>query len=631
MPQQNAKVAIELYVDDKGSVRVKEFSGKSQEEFRKVESSGSGAADKIGGSWSKVVGVWGMVTAAATAAFAAVSALVITSAKEAKELENLARLAKMGSGEFKEYAYAAESAGIPLDKFADISKDVQDKLGDFIATGGGEFLDFMENVAPKVGLTVEQLQKLSGPDVLVAVKKAMDDANVSAAEQVFYLESIADDATLLIPLLEKNGQALKEQAARAKELGIALSEVDSKKLREAGAATREATSAFGGLKDSIAAELAPVFADFMNWATDRMVDWKDEIRAVSGAILGAGESVFYFFRGGFQAVAAASLAVSGGIFKIIEGVTGLTDKLHITNNAAAEWKMNAEAAFGAADELAMKANQSYQIMLGSTEAVAKSQAALAQEGAKGQKGLQNEINRTTNALKYQEKERQKILDKHKSEAEKQADAEKEMYEEAGLGAEKYFSSEATELVRKAARWKKAGADVYSVEQWLYDQLGKLADKAFEAGELAASQNVQSIKDMTGTITEQFNEAETDGAKALERLGMKADELNGKEIVLAARLDGSAVVTGVNSLIQDIQRLNTEVSAATSSVPAVSTLASGGYQNTDPNMSASQVAAAESAYYGKNAAGTTIINFNQQMSRSDAVAIANETKRREARS
>lgn len=629
MPQQNAKVAIELYVDDKGSVRVKEFSGKSQEEFRKVEQSGSGAADKIGGAWSKVVGVWGMVTAAATAAFAAVSALVISSAKEAKELENQARLAKMASGEFKEYAYAAESAGISVEKFADISKDVQDKLGDYVATGGGEFLDFMENVAPKVGLTVEQLQKLSGPDVLVAVKKAMDDANVSASEQVFYLESIADDASLLIPILENGGKAMKEKAARAKELGIALSEVDSKNLKEVGTATSEAGSAFDGLKNAIAAEFAPVFADFMNWATARMVEWKDEIRAVAGVVIGAGESVFYFFRGGFQAVAAASLAVSGGIFKIIEGVAGLTDKLHITNNAAAEWKMNAEAAFGAADELAMKANQSYQIMLGSSEAAAKNQSKYRKEI----EATTNEIKNTTNALKYQEKERQKILDKHKKEADEKAAAEKEMYEEAGFGAEKYFSAEATALVQKAARWKKAGADVYSVEQWLYDHLGKLAAEAYEKGEIAAGQNVESVQAMTGTITEQFEAAHTEGTKAIERLGMKADELNGKEILLTAVLDGSAVVTGVNSLIQDLQRLQTAASAATSAASSASSSSRPTYENTDASMSASQVAEWENATYGnKRAAGTTVINnFHQQLSRSDAVAIASETKRREARS
>ncbi|KJR98792.1 MAG: hypothetical protein VR65_20030 [Desulfobulbaceae bacterium BRH_c16a] len=584
MLQSNTKVAIELYVDDKGSVRVKEFSGKSQEEFRKVEQSGVGSASKIGAAWDKVKGVWGWIAAGATAAVAAVSALVITSAREAKEMENLARLAKMGSEEFRAYAFATESVGVSAEKLADISKDVQDKIGDFIATGGGEFADFFENVAPKVGLTAQELQKLSGPDVLVALKKAMDDANISAEEQVFYLEAIGNDAALLTPLLEENGKALKEKAQRAKELGLAISEVDNKKLVDAGVATNEATSAFGGLKNAVAAEFAPIFTEVMNWATGLIVGFKEEARSIAGTFVNIAES----FKGW--------KAVFDGRLSFFEFA-----------------KMDAKEFDGWLEKNRV------------------STAALADESVKAQSSYRTQIEGTTNALKYQEKERQKILDKHKSEAEEKAAAEREMYEEAGFGAEKYFTQEANELVRKSIRWKEAGADIYEVEQWLYDEIGKLAADAYEEGELAAGVAMTRMQEQSGTLAEQFAKKTEEMNSQLIAVGVEADELNGKTIGLQAHFDGSAVVTGIDGLIAKFEQLQRAAAAAPAEPTSSSSAPSGSYENTDASMSASEVAAAGTAHNGKNAQGGVTVNINQQVSRSDVISIVSEQRRLEARS
>ena len=150
----------------------------------------------------------------------------------AKEIEIMAQLAGQSVEDFQAAAYATNQFGISAEQLGDISKDVQDKLGDFIATGGGEFKDFFEQVAPKVGLTADQLQSLSGPDVLLRVKKAMEDANVPMGQQVFYLEAIANDASKLIPLLENNGDAYHRLAQEARDANIIMSQADITALRE---------------------------------------------------------------------------------------------------------------------------------------------------------------------------------------------------------------------------------------------------------------------------------------------------------------------------------------------------------------------------------------------------------------
>ena len=173
--------------------------------------------------------------AAAAAGYLSLSAAISTANQlmaDAKEIENMARLAGLSVEEFQAATYAVDQYGISAEKLGDIGKDVSDKLGDFIATGGGEFADFFEKVAPKVGLTAEELQHLSGPEVLQAVKNAMDQANIPMKQQIFYLESIANDASLLIPLLKDGGQAYRELTQEAHDLNIVMSDQDISNLRE---------------------------------------------------------------------------------------------------------------------------------------------------------------------------------------------------------------------------------------------------------------------------------------------------------------------------------------------------------------------------------------------------------------
>ncbi|WP_429031661.1 hypothetical protein [Aeromonas veronii] len=168
------------------------------------------------------------LTGTAVGLAASVSSLAATG----KELEQMALKAGVSVETMQELAYATEQYNVTGDKLADMLKDVQDKLGDFSATGGGEFADWMENIAPKVGLTVTKLQQMAGPDALLAIQRAMDATNVSASEQIFYLESIANDVSTLQPLLRNNGAELQRLTGHYRSLNVALSETDISQLKE---------------------------------------------------------------------------------------------------------------------------------------------------------------------------------------------------------------------------------------------------------------------------------------------------------------------------------------------------------------------------------------------------------------
>ena len=180
------------------------------------------------GGFSLMQGAVLGVVGAAVGMASAVSSL----AQQGRELEQMSNKAGVTVERMQELAYATEQYNVSGDQLADMLKDVQDKLGDFSATGGGEFADWMTNIAPKVGLTIEKLQQMSGPDALIAMQDAMDKTNVSAAEQVFYLESIANDVSTLQPLLRNNGAELQRLTGHYRNLNAALSETDISQLKE---------------------------------------------------------------------------------------------------------------------------------------------------------------------------------------------------------------------------------------------------------------------------------------------------------------------------------------------------------------------------------------------------------------
>lgn len=141
-----------------------------------------------------------------------------------KELTTLATVSNTGVEEFQRLAFGAQQVGIQQDKLADIFKDVQDRVGDFLETGGGPMADFFENIAPKVGVTAEQFRNLSGPQALQLFTTSLEKANLSQSQMTFYMEAMASDAARLIPLLRENGAAWREAGDQAERLGGILSQ-----------------------------------------------------------------------------------------------------------------------------------------------------------------------------------------------------------------------------------------------------------------------------------------------------------------------------------------------------------------------------------------------------------------------
>lgn len=285
------------------------------------------------------IGAAAAKTTAAVAATAAVSfgALITTSTSAAREITNLSNIAGVATSELSKLGYAASTVGISTEKYADIVKDVNDRVGDFIATGAGPLDDFFKNIAPKVGVTADQFKKLSGPQALQLYVSSLEKAGVSQKEMTFYMEALASDSTALLPLLRDNGAEMARLSQKASDLGIALSDIETEQLNQLGVSIEAGNKSFSAFTQKLGAEFAPI--------VQSVIDLMEQAAIESGGLGKAASDVFGFIidasakvanavdgiKRVFELAASGIIAFYGNVFasiaEKISGFAGMINKL----------------------------------------------------------------------------------------------------------------------------------------------------------------------------------------------------------------------------------------------------------------------------------------------------------------
>lgn len=252
------EVALKLGGDAKGAVSALKLTDEQMKSLNSTKRAASAHAKQYATELREATNVVGnYALAIGSAASVALGALIQSSAESARELQNLSRISGISTEEFQKMTAATELVGIGAEKFSDQMKDMRDRVGDFIQTGGGPMADFFEKIAPQVGVTAEQFAKLSGPEAMQLYVNSLEKANVSQNDMVFYMEAVASDATALLPLLKDNGEAMKEFAEEIERTGLFLSDVDIARLIEVDASFKKIERTISTLSQILAAELTP--------------------------------------------------------------------------------------------------------------------------------------------------------------------------------------------------------------------------------------------------------------------------------------------------------------------------------------------------------------------------------------
>jgi hypothetical protein len=195
------------------------------------------------------------------------------------EIKKFSQLSNSSLKEFQYYSKGAETAGISMESFADKMKDMQDRIGDFQQTGGGPLADFFENIAPLVGVTIQQFQKLSGPQALQLYYDSLQKVGASQNDMKFYMEAIISDSSLLIPLLQNGGEGFKKWGDAAERANAIMSDEMIESLALAKENVQLLNLQWEGLKTTLINNVVPV--------VQAVADNMDNVKAVALALTAA--------------------------------------------------------------------------------------------------------------------------------------------------------------------------------------------------------------------------------------------------------------------------------------------------------------------------------------------------------
>ncbi len=198
----------------------------------------------------------GFATAASAAAVGVGVAgfnLLKTTSKQITETDRWAKSLNMSTQSLLAWQYAAEKAGVSGDQMADIFKDIGDKIGDAVLNKSGEAVDALN----ALGLSAKKLAGESPDKQLLAISDALGKINTNA-EKTTILESLGNDLSKLLPLLDQGGEKLRQYMDAAKKFGVAPNDADIEKLVKVNSLFEDMETQVNGVKIEIATGLANV-------------------------------------------------------------------------------------------------------------------------------------------------------------------------------------------------------------------------------------------------------------------------------------------------------------------------------------------------------------------------------------
>ncbi|MGE6324144.1 hypothetical protein ACQKDA_00050 [Psychrobacter sp. NPDC078370] len=287
----------------------------------------------------------------AAAGTAAIGVMIKEQTELANEIVKLAKVSNTNIDVMQKHIVAARAMGVEQETLGDIYKDTQDKIGDFLTTGGGAMADFFESMPPSVDMTAESFRNLSGPDALQRYYNGLQEANLSNSELIFYMESIASDASLLIPLLHDNGAGFDVWAEAAENAGVIMDEKTVAATQDLIAANSLLTLSVEGAKTQFTSAFIPVLADVADElvgtasASDLAREMGEDLVVVFKSVAKVGIGVAAVFDVVGSSIGGVAATVGG----LLNGVS-MMDSVWVTSLKIAQ-------NFGSANEIARLADQ----------------------------------------------------------------------------------------------------------------------------------------------------------------------------------------------------------------------------------------------------------------------------------
>lgn len=310
---------------------IKEFSDAVEKETKDVKDKGGKNLDGFAKNLGLTASQASKAKVGIGLAIAAIAALGVAAVKASQAIFNLSNeFATLGD----EIGKAQNLTGVSVETLSALKKvaedvgvdfnGLQDKIRQFTrnlglaALGSTEAADKMKRLGVDVPEAVNDLDL-----ALRQVFKTLNDLPEGVARTNAAIDAFGEEGTKLLPIVAKFNGDVDAMIARARELGIVLSEEDVKASKEFKSALNDLSSAASGASATFAREFTPEVTEAINLLTKWIVDnrddferWGREIKGIINGVIGTFKSISDFVNGPEgQAIATflnLILAVRGG-------------------------------------------------------------------------------------------------------------------------------------------------------------------------------------------------------------------------------------------------------------------------------------------------------------------------------
>lgn len=157
-----------------------------------------------------------------------------------------------------------KNANVSAEQFKDTLQELNVRLGEAAATGGGPLVDAFK----EIGLKVEDVRKLKTDQMLLKIADAFKDLDDKQRLAFLSEEIFAGEAAKMVDVLSKGSDAIRGMTSEYRDLAGVISEDQAEQLSESAKRFKELSTAVEALGRELTLLVSGPGSDAINWLTD---------------------------------------------------------------------------------------------------------------------------------------------------------------------------------------------------------------------------------------------------------------------------------------------------------------------------------------------------------------------------
>ena len=275
----------------------------------------------------------GMTVAAAAIGAAAIAAgksiynLASSTAEYGDTVEKNSQKVGLSYSAYQKWDYAMQIAGTSM---ADCTNGLKTLTNTFDDAQKGS--STAQEKFNRLGLSLDDLKGKSREEVFEKTVEALQNVSDETEKAALANDLFGKSGQNLLPLFNQSTKATKELLAEAERYGMVMSDDAVDASADFEDSLTRLKKSFGGIKNTIGAELVPVLTDLMGKIQDKMPQIKETITNVFEAVK-AGINFITEHQGLFTAIGVAIGVISAAIaaYNVVRAVKLAMDAAEVTS------------------------------------------------------------------------------------------------------------------------------------------------------------------------------------------------------------------------------------------------------------------------------------------------------------